>query len=146
MGKSRPGRMLEIRSILCKCRIIIAQHFRSAREKMTQNPQSSVYQIGHLYKGIAPDNLGAILEADFGIVVRAGLQCAPPVHKDPRPVAARRRSVQLRPVQHAGRHRRRSKSNAVGATYLIGSFRSVHPLYSNVIRDLFCPGMKLENR
>jgi cysteine desulfurase/selenocysteine lyase len=33
-------------------------------------------------RGIDPEDLGAILDADFGIAVRAGLHCAPLVHKD----------------------------------------------------------------
>jgi cysteine desulfurase/selenocysteine lyase len=33
-------------------------------------------------RGIDPEDLGAILDADFSIAVRAGLHCAPLVHKD----------------------------------------------------------------
>jgi cysteine desulfurase/selenocysteine lyase len=33
-------------------------------------------------RGIGPEDLGAILDADFGIAVRAGLHCAPLVHRD----------------------------------------------------------------
>ena len=31
--------------------------------------------------GIAPEDVGAILDADFGIAVRTGLHCAPLVHR-----------------------------------------------------------------
>jgi cysteine desulfurase/selenocysteine lyase len=33
-------------------------------------------------QGIEPDDIGAILDADFGIAVRTGLHCAPLVHED----------------------------------------------------------------
>lgn len=33
-------------------------------------------------RGIDPEDLGAILDADFGIAVRSGLHCAPLVHRD----------------------------------------------------------------
>ena len=33
-------------------------------------------------RGMDPGDTGAILDADFGIAVRAGLHCAPLVHKD----------------------------------------------------------------
>ncbi len=59
---------------------------------------------------IAPSDVGAILDGDYGIAVRTGLQCAPLVHHDLRHRRAGRRALQPGPLHE----RRRRRLGAAG--------------------------------
>jgi cysteine desulfurase / selenocysteine lyase len=62
------------------------------RDGLADNPSITLYCAadlgGHLpvltanVTGVAAQDVGAILDGDYGIAVRAGLHCAPMVHRD----------------------------------------------------------------